>query len=286
MYSKMESTWSREQIASGLRLAASGVPVVEVTQMMGVSLEVFSAWKTEYAELFDKLIGRFPEPKQPNNVTKTVGNRRMAYMSGSVGGEEVESELRECKIRYSVIENAAAIAGELLRSGSILGNFQKPIYWKDFPSASQPLLDGSLEQGLPRTRSEFSDSNCERIYEKKVRETDGSQMGQAGEGLFILVSAQLVNQERGSPQSGASRGEAALSGVFSSEIDELRWRADLASGSQIDEAIIRDVAVKFSLDGILDAPIDAIRAFYTSPMDALLLGNFLMKKSDSPSRRA
>jgi len=251
----MESTWSREQIASGLRLAASGVPVVEVTQMMGVSLEVFSVWKAEYTELFDKLIGTFPEPKQPSNVTKTVGNRRMAYMSGSVGGEEVESELRECKIRYSVIENAAAIAGELLRSGSLLGNFQKPIYWKDFPSASRPLLDSS-------------------------------QMGQAGESLFILVSAQLVNQEMDSPQSGASRGEAALSGVFSRGIDELRWRTELADGGQIDEAIIRDVAVKFSLDGILDAPIDAIRAFYTSPMDALLLGNFLIKKSDSPSRRA
>ena len=66
------------------------------------------------------------------------------------------------------------------------------------------------------------------MSEKKVRETDGSQMGRAGESLFILVSAQLVNQERGSPQSGASRGEAALSGVISSEIDELRWQADLA----------------------------------------------------------
>jgi hypothetical protein len=251
----MESTWSREQIASGLRLAGSGVPVVEVTQMMGVRLKVFSAWKAEYTELFDKLIGRFPKPKQPKNVTQTVGNRRMAYMSGSVGGEEVESELHACKIRYSVIENVAAIAGELLRSGNVLSNFQKPIYWKDFPSVSRPLLDGS-------------------------------QMGQAGESLFILVSAQLVNQERGSPQSGASRGEAALSGVFSREIDELRWRTDLAGGSQIDEAIIRDVAVKFSLDGILDGPIDAIRAFYTSPLDALLFGNFLIKKSDSPSRRA
>src|SRR6267378_8105106 len=104
----MESTWSREQIASGLRLAGSGVPVVEVTQMMGVSLEVFSAWKAEYTELFDKLIGTFPEPKQPNNVTETAGNRLMAYMSGSVGGEEVESELHACKIRYSVIESAAA----------------------------------------------------------------------------------------------------------------------------------------------------------------------------------
>jgi hypothetical protein len=38
--------------------------------------------------------------------------------------------------------------------------------------------------------------------------------------------------------------------------------------------------VKFRLDGILGALIDAIRAFYTSSMDALLLGSFLIKKSD------
>ena len=264
MSREMEGSWSREQIASGLRLAGSGVTVLEVTQMMGVSPEVFAAWKAEYAELFDKLISRFPVPEQLSTVTKTIDSRRVAYMSGCVGGEEVENELRECKIRYSLVENAATIAGELLRSGSVLGNFQRPL----------------------GTRAEFSDSNCGQTSGKKVRETDGSQMGHAGGGLFILVSAQVVNAKSGPLQSGASGGEAMLSGVFSGEIDELRWRTNLAGGGQIDEPIIRDIAVKFSLDGILETPIDAIRAFYTSPMDALLLGNFLIKKSESPSRRA
>jgi len=129
----------------GLRLAGSGVPVIEVIQMMGVSPEVFYAWKAEYAELFDKLITRFPEPKQPNNVTKKVGSRRIAYISGCIGAEEVESELRACKLKYSVIENAAAIAGELLRSGSVLGNFQRPRSWKAFPSASRPIREGLFE---------------------------------------------------------------------------------------------------------------------------------------------
>jgi hypothetical protein len=59
---EMEGSWSREQIASGLRLVGSGVPVIEVTEMMGVSPEVFSAWKAEYSERFDRLISRFPEP--------------------------------------------------------------------------------------------------------------------------------------------------------------------------------------------------------------------------------
>lgn len=277
----MERTWSREQIASGLRLAGSGVPVIDITQMMGVSPEVFYAWKAEYIELFDKLITRLPEPKQTNNVSKTVGTRRIAYMSGCIGAEEVESELRACKLKFSVIENAAAIAGELLRSGSVLGNFQKPSCWKAFPSASSPLHEGSFEQVLPRTKSGLSYSNCEQISENRVRGTGGSQMGKPKESAFILVSAQVVNQTKDPLRVGASGGETTLSGVVGEEINELRWRGDLADDGQIDEPIIWDVSLKFSLDGILDAPIDAIRAFYTSPMDALLLGNFLIKKSDS-----
>jgi transposase len=275
VYSEMDGSWSREQIASGLRLAGSGVPVIEVVRMMGVSPEIFAAWRAEYAELFDKLVSRCSEPEQLSPVTKSVGGRRIAHMSDCVGGEDVESELRACKIRYSTIENAATIAGELLRSGSLLGNFQKPtIYRKDFPPTFQPPLEGPFAHALPTAGSEFSDSSCGRS-----RETDDSLMGQAGENLLILVSAQVGNQKSDLVQSEVSRGEVALSGVISDEIDELRWRTYLADGGQIDEPIIRDAVVKFSLDAILERSIDAIRAFYTSPIDALLLGKFLIQKS-------
>lgn len=243
MSREMTGSWSSEQIASGLRLAESGVPVVEITRMMGVSPDVFFAWKAEYAELFEKLIIRFAGPKQPNNATKTTAGRRVAYLSGCAGGKEVENMLRECKVRFSFIENPATVACELLRSGSVLGNFQKPLSGKGLPEAG------------------------------------GFLMGQARMNFFILVSAQIVNPRSDSPQHGVFDGETALSGVVSVEIDELRWRTEMAGGAQIDVPITQGVGLKFSLDGILDAPIDAVRTFYTSPVDALLLGNLLIKKS-------
>lgn len=285
MSREMTGSWSREQIASGLRLAGSGVPVAEVIRMMGVSPEVFSTWNAEYAELFDKLIIRLPEQTQLNNATKATGFRRIAYLSGCVGGEEVESELHACKLPYSVIENPAAVAGKMLRSGSVLGNFQKPLSWNCSPSAARPLLEGSSAKAVPAASSGLADSSWERLSEKQERETDGFQMGQAPVSFLVLVSTQIVNPNRNSLQHGASGGETALSGVLSGKIDELRWRTELADGGQIDVPIVQDVGLKFNLDGILDAPIDAIRAFYTSPVDALLLGNFLIKKSDSPSRK-
>ena len=286
MSREMKGSWSREQIASGLRLAASGVPVAEVTQMMGASPETFSGWRAEYADVFDKLIIRSAAQIQPNAVAKTIAGGRIAYLTGCAGGEEIESELRACKLRYAVIENPAAIAGDLLRSGSILGNFQESISWTCFPMASRPLLEGSSNDALPPPNSELSVSSCGQPFEKQKREADGSQIGQARVSLFVLVSAQIVDLKGKSPRHEASRGETALSGAFSGEVDELRWRTHMAGRDQIDEPIIRGVGLKFSLDGILDTPMDAIRAFYTSPVDALLLGNFLIRKSDSPTRRA
>ena len=82
MLRKMKGSWSREEIASGLRLAGSGVSVAEVTRMMGVSPEVFSAWRTQYAEVLDKLIIRSAGQIQPNAVTRwdeKAGLRGMRY---------------------------------------------------------------------------------------------------------------------------------------------------------------------------------------------------------------
>jgi hypothetical protein len=283
---EMEGNWSSEQIASGLQLAQSGVPLVEVTRIMGVSEEVFSTWKAEYAQLFDQLIIRLPGPKQPNDRTNATVGRRIAYLSGSVGGEEVESELRECKLRYSVIDDPAALAGDMLRSGSVLGNFQEPVTWNCLPSDSLPTLKRSSDHAVSTASGGMPHPSRGRLLEKQEAPGDCPQMRHAQRSLLILVSAQIVNPRRDSPQSGVSGGAAFQSGVCSAEIDELRWQMGLAGGGQVDVPITESVGLKFSLDGILDAPIDAIRLFYTSPMDALLLGNLLIRKSDSPTRRA
>jgi len=145
-------------------------------------------------------------------------------MSGSVGGEELKASCTHARSEYSIIENAAAIAGELLRSGNVLGNFKKPIYWKAFsfglPATSWTVR---LSKGLPRTRSEFSRFDCERISEKNVRETDGSQNGSGRREPLHIGEGPTREPERGSPQSGHP-GARRPFGSLSREIDEWRWR--------------------------------------------------------------
>src|SRR5258708_36856614 len=142
-------------------------------RMMGVRSAICSSTRAEYAEVLDKLIIRSAGQIQPNAVTKTIAGGRIAYLTGCVGGEEIESELRACKLRYAVIENPAAVAGDLLRSGSILGNFQKSISWKCFPMASRPLLEASSNDALPPPNSEFTVSTSGTLFDGQMPQAHG-----------------------------------------------------------------------------------------------------------------
>ena len=240
MYRRIECKWPKEQIASALRLAGAGVPVVEVARMMGTTPGMVSGWKEEYSSLFDRLVRKSAE--QLDNTTGCVRIKRMAYLSGCTAGEEVESELRACKLRYSVIENVTAVARELLRSGNVLANLQRPVYSED---ASSPCL-------RPAAGS--------------------SPIDRESANFLILVNAQLS-------QTNGSASETMLSGAVKGQIDELRWRTFVGNNVKLDEPILQDIAIEFSLDAVLDTWMDAIRAFYTSSMDALLLGHVLIQKS-------
>jgi len=137
----------------------------------GVSPEVFSAWRAEYAEVLDKLIIRSAGQIQPNAVTKTTAGGRIAYLTGCVGGEEIESELRACKLRYAVIENPAAVAGDLLRSGSILATFKSRSPGSAFLWPLSPFLKVPL-----RTVCRRLTPNCPfRVVDNHLKNRSGRQ---------------------------------------------------------------------------------------------------------------
>ena len=135
-----------------------------------------------------------------------------------------------------------AVARELLRSGNVLANLQRPVYGEDASSTFLPPPAGS------------------------------SPIDRESANFLILVNAQLA-------QTSRSASETVLSGSVKGEIDELRWRTFVGNNVKLDEPILQDIAMEFSLDAVLDTWMDAIRAFYTSSMDALLLGHVLIQKS-------
>ena len=281
MYYEMQNLWSREQIASALRLAGAGVPVSDIAQTMGAAPATVSAWKRGYAARLGKLIRRSALPDEFNPSANAARVRRTAYMSACIDIEEVECELRACKIRYSVVDNAASRASQLLRAGKVLGNLHIRCWKEDTLSNLDPPLDeNSLEQAAPRRPPALSSASLQQSSEMKVPEASLSPSDYELGSLYLLVNAELADPSNGPHQTHELAGELTLLGDVTEEIDELRWWSDLGSGATLDEPVIQDSVMKYTLDAVLDTWMDGIRAFYTSSMDALLLGRFLIQKAE------
>ena len=126
----------------------------------------------------------------------------------------------------------------------------------------------------------MSSASLQQSPEMKVPEASLSPSDYERGSLYLLVNAELAGPNNGPHQTHELAGELTLLGDVTEEIDELRWWSDLGSGSTLDEPIIQDSVMKYTLDAVLDTWMDGIRAFYTSSMDALLLGRFLIQKSE------
>jgi hypothetical protein len=85
------------------------------------------------------------------------------------------------------------------------------------------------------------------------------------EDCAVLLSLNIV----GTP------GDIHFNGVCCATVIGARWVPVVGST----EAVIEAIPMEVRLEGIFGDPIDAVRTFYTSPSDALILGDFLLRKT-------
>jgi hypothetical protein len=222
---KTDNSWSREQIASGLRLVAGGVPERDMVAMMGVSPVVLAARKRNYERSFLEL-------------TELVDGKRISYMSDWAAPlDQLENELRDCRIPFALVKDKARVIREALQSNKVIANLQPTFRLNDVDRV--PAMASTL----------------------------------------ALVSVTPLHYADGASQNCASSQDTGITGALSAEINELRWRTHSKTHGTADELISQDLAMMFSLEAILSSSTEAIRIFYTSGMDALLLGNWLVEKT-------
>ena len=69
------------------------------------------------------------------------------------GDEAIEDELRACKIQHSVVENASAATAGLLKTGKLLGNFQRAICSPLIASPHVARVENSSEHSISAKHS-------------------------------------------------------------------------------------------------------------------------------------
>jgi carbamoyltransferase len=205
---------------------------------------------------------------------------RHGYWGPSFGDEVIENALRTYKLRYTPVSDPAASAAELLSRGKILGWFQGRMEFGPRALGSRSILADPRD---PEMNAKVNNAVKFREWWRPFapslkREAAGEYLESATDSPFMIVTAQVRPEKRSVIPSVTHVDGSARPQTVEKESNLLYWRLIDEFGKRTGVPVVMNTSFNLRGEAIVHAPTDAIRTFFSSGMDALVMGSFLVEK--------
>jgi carbamoyltransferase len=205
---------------------------------------------------------------------------RHGYWGPSFGDEAIESALRTYKLRYTRLADPASIAAELLSQEKILGWFQGRMEFGPRALGSRSILADPRD---PEMNAKVNNAVKFREWWRPFapsfkKEAAGEYLESATDSPFMIVTAQVRPEKRSVIPSVTHVDGSARPQTVEKEINPLYWKLIDEFGKSTGVPVIMNTSFNLRGEAIVHTPTDAIRTFFSSGMDALVIGSFLVEK--------
>ena len=205
---------------------------------------------------------------------------RHAYLGPEFDDEVIESALRTYKLKYSRQGDVAATAAELLSSGKILGWFQGRMEFGPRALGSRSILADPRD---PEMNAKVNNAVKFREWWRPFapsmkKEAAAEYLESAGDSPFMVLTAQVRPEKRSVIPSVTHVDGSARPQTVEKEINPLYWRLIDEFGKRTGVPVIMNTSFNLRGEAIVHTPTDAIRTFFSSGMDALVIGSFVVEK--------
>ena len=205
---------------------------------------------------------------------------RHAYLGPEFDDEAIESALRTYKLKYSRQGDVAATAAELLSSGRILGWFQGRMEFGPRALGSRSILADPRD---PEMNAKVNNAVKFREWWRPFapsmkKEAAAEYLESAGDSPFMVLTAQVRPEKRSVIPSVTHVDGSARPQTVEKEINPLYWRLIDEFGKRTGVPVIMNTSFNLRGEAIVHTPTDAIRTFFSSGMDALVIGSFVVEK--------
>jgi len=110
------------------------------------------------------------------------------------------------------------------------------------------------------------------------KEAAGEYLESATDSPFMILTAQVRPEKRGVIPAVTHVDGSARPQTVEKEINPLYWRLIDEFGKRTSVPVIMNTSFNLRGEAIVHTPTDAIRTFFSSGMDALVIGSFLVEK--------
>src|SRR5258706_133659 len=205
---------------------------------------------------------------------------RHGYWGPSFDDEAIESALRTYKLRYVKVPDAASTAAELLSRGKILGWFQGRMEFGPRALGSRSILADPRD---PEMNAKVNNAVKFREWWRPFapsfkKEAADEYLESATDSPFMILTAQVRPAKRSIIPSVTHVDGTARPQTVEKEINPLYWRLIDEMRKCTGVPVILNTSFNLRGEAIVHTPTDAIRTFFSSGMDALAIGSYLVEK--------
>ncbi len=205
---------------------------------------------------------------------------RHAYWGPCFEDSAIEAALNTYKIKHTKLSDPAATAAQLLSAGKILGWFQGRMEFGPRALGSRSIIADARD---PEMNVKVNNAVKFREWWRPFapsfkKEAAPDYLESAYDSPFMILTAQVRPEKRSLIPSVTHVDGSARPQTVERETNPLYYRLIDEFGKITGVPVIMNTSFNLRGEAIVHTPTDALRTFFSSGMDALVIGSFLVEK--------
>src|SRR3989441_152489 len=205
---------------------------------------------------------------------------RHGYWGPCFEDEAIESALRTYKLRYAKVPDPASTAAELLSQGKIVGWFQGRMEFGPRALGSRSILADPRD---PEMNAKVNNAVKFREWWRPLapsikKEAADESLESAIDSAFMILTDQARPEKRSVVPAVTHVDGSARPQTVEKDINPLYWRLIEELRKRTGVPVVMNTSFNLRGEAIVHTPTDALRTFFSSGMDALVIGDFLVEK--------
>ncbi len=205
---------------------------------------------------------------------------RHSYWGPSFDDDAIEKALLTYKIRHTKLSDPAKAAAQLLSQGRILGWFQGRMEFGPRALGSRSIIADPRD---PEMNTKVNNAVKFREWWRPFapslkKEVAPDYLESAYDSPFMILTALVRPEKRSVIPSVTHVDGSARPQTVEREVNPLYYRLIDEFGAVTGVPVIMNTSFNLRGEAIVHTPTDGLRTFFSSGMDALVIGSFLVEK--------
>jgi len=209
-----------------------------------------------------------------------VARMRHVYLGPEYSDAEIENVLRTYKLRYTRLDDPAGTTADLLVEGKIVGWFQARMEFGPRALGSRSILADPRD---PEMNAKVNNAVKFREWWRPfapslLAEVAPEYLESAWDSPFMILTSGVKPEKRAIIPAVTHVDGSARPQTVEQDVNPLYWRLIKEFGQHTGVPVVLNTSFNLRGEPIVNSPTDAVRTFFSSGMDGLAIGPFLVEK--------